>query len=168
MRGNEGRLLFVPEKVDFLERLTLLYGMSSIRATPILPILIGDMSALRTQSTALHSVPPHSLVAHLFCVLKIILWPVLFVCKVSYVFVVSLCLPTSFCLYHIFTFCDVYSEVLACLFLCSSAGFLPYKAEFLPETLPGLCSFIRKEFGALLRIYDVTTVHSSSLLPAFI
>jgi hypothetical protein len=50
-----------------------------------------DISALCKENTALHSVPPYSLVTHLFCVLRIILWPILFVCK-SCLFVVSLCL----------------------------------------------------------------------------
>jgi hypothetical protein len=50
-----------------------------------------DIFALCKVSTALHSVPPHSLVTHIFCVLRIILWPILFVCKVSCLFVVSLC-----------------------------------------------------------------------------
>jgi hypothetical protein len=107
-----------------------------------------DISALCKESTALHSVPPQSLVTQLFCVLRIIFWPILFVYKVSCLFVASLCLHffllTFFRLYHVITFSAVYRHVLACLCLYSSAGLLPYKAESRSKTLPGFCSFVRK------------------------
>ena len=83
---------------------------------------------------------------------------------------VSVCifLLTFFRLYHIITFTAIYRHVLACLCLYSGAGLLPYKAEFRSKTLPSFCSFVRKQLGVLLRIYDVTAVYSSCLIPAFI
>ena len=129
-----------------------------------------DISALFKESTASHSGRPFSLVTHLFCAPRIILWPILLVCKVSCLFVVSLCifLSTSFRLQHIITFSAIYCHVLACLCLYSGAGLLKYKAESRSKTLPGFCRFIRKQLGVLLRLYDVTAVYSSCLIPAFI
>jgi hypothetical protein len=131
---------------DFLRR-PFCYDISPMRATPTLPILHGDVSALCKESTALHSIPPHSLDTYLFCSPRIILWPVLFVCKVSCFFVVSLCLhflSASVCLSMPYYYVLCHIPPCACMSVFYSAGFLPYKAESRSKTLPGLCSFVRK------------------------
>lgn len=107
--------LFVTKKTDrlALSVASSLNGLSLTKTTPTLPILYEDISALCTENTAVHSLPPHSVLTHLFCVRIIILWPIRFVCKVSVWSVfVCVCFSTFLRLYELTVFCVVYLQVL--------------------------------------------------------